>query len=97
MINILEYNVYHKTIFIIIIYLGFFSLADPILPDLLYQIDQHPNEFISQSFITKPIKTPANVTQEIERENSVQIAVLVGLKPLLEVFLNIAVGFLVER
>ena len=73
------------------------SFADPILPDLLYRIELHPDEFVSQSFITKAIKLPANETSALQGKTSVQIAILVGLKPLLEVFLNVAVGFLVER
>ena len=73
------------------------SFADPIFPDLLYRIELHPDGFVSQSFITKAIKLPANETSALQSKNSVQIAVLVGLKPLLEVFLNVAVGFLVER
>lgn len=40
---------------------------------------------------------PSNSTEGLARENSVRIAVLVGMKPGLEVFFNIACGFLIDR
>lgn len=73
-------------------------LPDPILPDLLHQIDLHPHRFISSSFFTHPdLINSKNASAGLESKNSVKIAVLVGMKPLLEVIFNVIVGFILER
>lgn len=59
----------------------------------------NPGELISDSLITKnqPLEAIQNSTVDLQTENSVQIAVLVGMKPLLETVFNVAAGFLIER
>ena len=74
-------------------------VSDPILPDLLHQIDLHPNRIVGCSFLTHPdlINSGNSTTTDPQSKNSMKIAVLVGMKPLLEVFFNVIVGFILER
>lgn len=72
-------------------------MADPILPDMLRQMELTPDKLTVTSFFAKPHPLPANGTENLQTQHSVQIAVIVGMKPLLETFFNIAAGFLIDR
>ena len=71
--------------------------VDPLLPDMLRQIDEHPHLWVSQSFMThSDALMLGNNTAGLQAKNSVKIAVIVGMKPLLQVFTSVCVGVLVE-
>ena len=64
---------------------------------MLRQIDEHPHLWVSQSFMTHSDDLVlGNNTEGLQTKNSVKIAVIVGMKPLLQVFTSVCVGVLVE-
>lgn len=75
-----------------------FSFSDPILPDMLRQIDLQPDRWVSNAWLTQaePL-VHSNETEALQTKNSVKIAVMIGMKPLLEMAFNICIGFLIER
>lgn len=73
-------------------------VIDPIIPDILRQIDARPDQLFSSSFLTKALPhASGNSTEGLAKKHSVRIAVLIGMKPGLEVLFNIAGGFLIDR
>ena len=58
----------------------------------------NPDKLTVTEYFAKPHPLPENVTAEtMQKQHSVHIAILVSMKPLLETFLNIAAGFLIDR
>lgn len=72
--------------------------VDPILPDLMIRIDLQPSMLVGDRFLSKPLSLD-NYTLDgnLTRKHSMEIALLVGLKPGLEMVFNVAVGFIVDR
>ena len=74
-----------------------FILLDPILPDMLRQISLYPDRLTLHEYFAKPHPLPANGTESMQTKQSIEIAILVSMKPLLETLFNIAAGFLIDR
>lgn len=75
-----------------------YFFADPIIPEILQEIDSNPQQIVVQSFLEKPNGLRSNnETYTLQSENPIKIAALVGLKPLLETLCNVFAGFLIQR
>ena len=64
----------------------------------MIEIDLEPTKIVGDRFMSKPLPLDNyTIDGNLTRRHSMEIALLVGLKPGLEMVFNIGVGFIVDR
>lgn len=72
--------------------------TDPILPDMMLEMDMEPDKLVGNGFLTShPSKANWTSGEDLAKKYALKVSLLVSLKPGLEMVFNVAVGLLVDR
>lgn len=75
------------------------NIVDPMLPNLMVDIAEHPDRLISHNFMDKytSLNTTGNIGDLLKQKFSFQISLLVSLKQGLEIPFNFLFGLCIVR
>ena len=76
-----------------------FSFLDPLLPNLIVDIAEHPDRWVSSHFMDEytSLNTTGDAGDQLKEQYSFQISFLVSLKQGLEIPFNFLFGVLTVR